>query len=72
MAREAAAACLEWGWAYLTAARIVSMTVAANTRSWGLMARLGLQRRIDLDFDHPRIVESHSLGRHIVYVIDRP
>lgn len=71
LAREAAATSLEWGWANLAAPRIVSMTVAANRRSWGLMERLGLQRRVDLDFDHPRIAEGHALRRHIVYAIER-
>jgi hypothetical protein len=31
------------------------------------MERLGLVRRGDLDFDHPRVADSSPLKRHIVY-----
>lgn len=65
-AREAAQASLDWGFAQ-GLARIVSFTVPANVRSWGLMARLGLARRADLDFDHPRVANDSLLKRHIVY-----
>lgn len=71
-AREAAEASLGWGWANLDAPRIMAMTVAANRNSWGLMERLGMTRRADLDFDHPRLEPDHPLRRHIVYIIDRP
>ncbi len=68
LAREAAQACLAWGFGQAMA-RIVSFTVPANTRSWGLMQRIGLQRRADLDFDHPRIADGSPLKRHIVYEV---
>lgn len=71
-AREAAEASLAWAWAHLDAPRIIAMTVMANTRSWRLMERLGMTRRPDLDFDHPRIDVGDPLRRHIVYVVDRP
>lgn len=67
LAREAAKACLDWGFA-AGMARIASFTVPANVRSWGLMERLGLQRRADLDFEHPRIAADSPLRRHIVYM----
>jgi RimJ/RimL family protein N-acetyltransferase len=70
-AREAALAALAFGWE-LGLARIVSFTVAANTRSWELMQRIGLDRRADLDFDHPRLAAGHPLRRHIVYARARP
>lgn len=70
-AHEAAAAALAFGWS-LGLPRIVSFTVPANTRSWGLMERLGLTRRPDLDFGHPRIPLDQPLHRHIVYAMDRP
>jgi len=65
-AREAAQASLDWGFGH-GMTRIVSFTVPANVRSWGLMERLGLVRRGDLDFDHPRVADSSPLKRHIVY-----
>jgi RimJ/RimL family protein N-acetyltransferase len=64
---EAASAVLAFATANLDLPRIVSMTVPANTRSWGLMERLGLTRRPDLDFEHPRVPAGHVLRPHIVY-----
>lgn len=71
-AREAALASLDWGWANRDASRIAAWTVAANTASWGLMERIGMVRRPELDFDHPRFPAGHPLCRHIVYAIGRP
>ena len=71
-AREAAMASLGWAWANLDAPRVIAMTVPANQRSWGLMARIGMVRRLDLDFGHPQFSADHPLHQHIVYAIDRP
>jgi RimJ/RimL family protein N-acetyltransferase len=71
-AREAAEASLAWGWANLAVPRITAITVPANTRSWGLMERIGMRRVADGDFDHPGLVEGDPLRRHILYRIDRP
>jgi RimJ/RimL family protein N-acetyltransferase len=71
-ATEAAAACLEWAWANLDIARIVAITVPANVRSWRVMERIGMTRRADLDFAHPRFAPDHPLSRHITYMKERP
>ena len=71
-AHEAAQAALDWAWANLDVARIVSLTVPANEPSWRLMERLGMTRRPELDFAHPRFPVDHPLSRHITYVIERP
>ncbi len=71
-AREAAAACMEWGWKNTRRDRIAAWTIPANTPSWGLMIRLGMIHRPDLDFEHPRFPVGHPLSRHVVYVIGRP
>jgi RimJ/RimL family protein N-acetyltransferase len=71
-AREAAAACLGWGWANLPDDRIIAITTRGNVRSWGLMERLGMVRRHDLDFDHPNLAEGDPLRPHITYEIHRP
>lgn len=71
-ALEAARAALAWGWRHLDVPRIVAMTVPANGRSWGLMERLGMTRRSDLDFGHPLFAPGHPLHAHLVYVADRP
>jgi RimJ/RimL family protein N-acetyltransferase len=71
-AREAAAAAIDWAWSNLDCARVVSFTIPANTASWGLMERLGMTRRRDLDFAHPHFAPDHPLSQHITYVIERP
>jgi RimJ/RimL family protein N-acetyltransferase len=71
-ALEAAKATLDWAWANLDVYRVVSFTVPANAPSWRLMERLGMVRRPDLDFDHPRFARDHPLSRHITYVARRP
>jgi len=49
-AKEAAKASLRLGFKRFGAEEIVALTVAENTQSWGLMRRLGMERREDLDF----------------------
>lgn len=46
---------------------IVSFTSLANERSRAVMARVGLVRDLDGDFDHPALPERHPLRRHALY-----
>ena len=71
-AKEAALAAIAWGWTQLTDDEQIAYTVPGNVSSWGLMERLGMARRPDLDFDHPMFATGHELCRHIVYSIARP
>jgi RimJ/RimL family protein N-acetyltransferase len=70
-AREAAQASLDWGFANLPDDAIWAITVPANTRSWGLMERLGMERQHGMDFDHPNVPDGSPLKRHITYRITR-
>lgn len=72
IAREAAQASIAWGWANTTRPRIAAWTVIENKASWGLMERLGMRRRADLDFQHPEYAAGDPFGAMIVYTIDRP
>lgn len=71
-AREAAEASLDWAWQNLSCSRVVAITAAANTRSWGLMERLGMRRAPELDFEHPDFPLGHPARTHIAYAIARP
>ena len=71
-AREAAQASLDWTWANLDAAGVAAITNIENTRSWGLMERLGMRRDPNEDFDHPAVPEGDPLRPHILYRINRP
>lgn len=72
MAREAAEGSLTWSWANTARPFVAAWTNPANTRSWGLMLRLGMVRRAELDFRHPQYAGDDPLGEMIVYTIDRP
>ena len=71
-AREAAGACIAWGFANLPVEAIWSKTVPANTRSRGLMVRLGMTYVEGADFDHPALAEGDPLRRHVLYRMARP
>jgi RimJ/RimL family protein N-acetyltransferase len=71
-AREAAQASLDWVWANLDVDNVAAITVLGNTRSWGLMERLGMSRAIDDDFDHPNVPIGNPIRRHITYRVARP
>ena len=51
-AKEAATASLDLAFDRFDAEEVIAMTVQRNTASWGLMERLGMRRREDLDFDN--------------------
>lgn len=67
-AREAASACLDFAFARLEAPVVVAITFGGNRASWGLMERLGMKRRSELDYDEPRFPD---LNPAIVYAIGR-
>ena len=69
-ASEAARAALADAWER-GAERVVSFTAVDNLRSQAVMARIGLERRPELDFDHPALPTGHRLERHVVYALDR-
>ncbi len=75
-AREAAMATLGWGFANVPDAkaphsRIWAITSKGNSRSWGLMERLGMVRHPDRDFMHPNVAENSNLNPHITYSIGK-
>lgn len=72
IAREAAQASIAWGWANTPRSRVAAWTVIGNMPSWGLMERIGMRRRADLDFHHPEFAPDDPFGAMIVYTIERP
>jgi RimJ/RimL family protein N-acetyltransferase len=52
-AREAAEAALALAFDRLALPRVYAQTSERNTASWGLMTRLGMARRPDLDYPDP-------------------
>lgn len=68
-AREAAMAAMELGFTRFGGNLIVALTVQQNEPSWGLMLRLGMTRREDLDYEDARY--SAELNPTIVYSITK-
>ena len=68
-AKEAATASLDLAFDRFDAEEVIAMTVQRNTASWGLMQRLGMRRRADLDFDNAEFDKEDPVI--IVYSIDR-
>ncbi len=66
-AKEAATAALDLGFGRFGADEIVALTVEGNAPSWGLMKKLGMQRRVDLDYTDSRY--GADLNPTIVYAI---
>ena len=64
---EAARACVRFAFDDLRLDEIVAFTVPANARSRAVMERIGMQRDLADDFDHPRLPEGHPLRRHVLY-----
>jgi RimJ/RimL family protein N-acetyltransferase len=68
-AKEAASASLGAAFDLLGAERVVALTVQGNEASWGLMKRLGMRRRGDLDYIDPDW--SATMNPVIIYEIRR-
>lgn len=68
IAKEAAIASLDLAFGRFGASHVVALTVQGNKGSWGLMRRLGMTRRVDLDYIDPRF--GPELNPTIVYRID--
>lgn len=64
-AREAAAAALDLAFSRFGLDAVYAITLTDNARSWGLMRRLGMSARPELDFDMP------VHGPHVTYAIGR-
>lgn len=72
LATEASLELLRLGFEDRRLDEIVSFAVADNRRSTAVMERIGLKRRPDRDFYHPRIPDTHPhLKPHVVYALSQ-
>lgn len=71
-ATEAARAAVEAGFQRWGLDEIVSFTSEANARSRAVMARIGMTRDPDDDFDHPALPRGHRRERHVLYRLRCP
>lgn len=70
-ATEAAEESLRFAFEKLTLQQIVSFTVPLNTRSIGVMERIGMTRDCGGDFEHPNLAAGHPLRHHVLYRMSR-
>ena len=68
IAKEAAIASLDLAFARFAAPHVIAMTVPDNVTSQGLMHRLGMARRADLDFEDTRF--GPDLNPALIWRID--
>ena len=67
LGHDSSIATLDLSFSRFGAEETIAMTVEGNVGSWGLMNRLGMRRRPDLDFDET--MWSQDYGMVIVYSI---
>jgi RimJ/RimL family protein N-acetyltransferase len=69
-AREAAEGTLEWIAANRPGEPVCAITSVGNLRSRGLMERLGMRYREDMDFEHPNVEDGSHVKPHVTYWLD--
>ena len=69
-AKEAAIASLDLAFNRFNAPHVVAVTAAQNAPSQGLMTRLGMARRTNLDFIDERFPAKHDVNPQVVYRIE--
>lgn len=69
LATEAAAASLRYGFEQVGLSEIVALTLPVNRRSQRVMEKIGMQRNVADDFEHPLLPEGHPKRSHILYRI---
>jgi RimJ/RimL family protein N-acetyltransferase len=72
LACEGARAVLRQGFETLGLDSVVSFTVPANLRSRRVMEKIGMTHDPADDFDHPKLLEGHTLRRHVLYRLSSP
>ena len=70
-ASEAAWAALRCAFDRLALDQVVSFTSQVNLPSQKVMQAIGMQHDPGSDFEHPRLLEGHSLRPHVLYRITR-
>lgn len=70
-AAEAARASMQHVFKNDITAEIVAFTAVNNLNSQRVMQKLGMTRKAEDDFDHPKVPAGHPLQRHVLYRIKK-
>ncbi|MGB0719146.1 MAG: GNAT family N-acetyltransferase [Bdellovibrionales bacterium] len=69
---EAAKAVLDYGHSVLKLKEVYAFTVHDNTRSIGMMEKIGMHRVESGDFYYPTLPKNHPLGHFVLYKSEKP
>jgi RimJ/RimL family protein N-acetyltransferase len=69
LATEGALGAIRYAFGTLGLREVLAFTVPANLRSRRVMEKIGMKHHPELDFDHPRLPEGHSLRAHVLYAL---
>lgn len=69
-AKEAAIASLDLAFNRFAASQVVALTAEQNVTSQGLMKRLGMRRRADLDYVDTRFPPDSDYNPHVIFSMD--
>ena len=70
-ATEAGRVSVDFAFDHLGLDEILSMAVIDNWRSRRVMERLGMTRRPEDDFGHPKLPFNHTLRPHVLYRVTK-
>lgn len=70
-ATEGARAVLNFAFTELDLKEVVSFTAQINIPSRRVMEKIGMQRDLQGDFDHPMVDDGHILKPHVLYRINK-
>jgi ribosomal-protein-alanine N-acetyltransferase len=67
LATEGAKAALDWSFADIDTPEVIAITVPENLKSQAVMRKIGLERDLEGDFDHPNLPPGHPLRPHVLF-----
>lgn len=71
LATEGALAARDWAFANLDTPEVIAITVPDNHGSQAVMRKIGLERDMGGDFDHPVLAEDDPLRPHVLFRMSR-
>jgi len=71
LATEGARAARDWAFQNIDTDEVIAITVPGNLGSQAVMRKIGLERDLAGDFDHPNLAEDDPLRPHVLFRLGR-
>jgi len=71
LATEGARAARDWAFQNIETDEVIAITVPGNLGSQAVMRKIGLERDLAGDFDHPNLAETDPLRPHLLFRLNR-